>query len=239
MWLVRPSYPESVVEAIYQAMEGDTQSGVADIGSGTGIFSELLLKRGFTVYGIEPNSSMRDAAEALLKSYPRFVSVAGSAEDTTLPSETVGVCVAAQAFHWFDAATTRKEFSRILKPNGLVALIWNDRRTDSTPFLQAYEETLMAYGTDYASVNHRNINDNQIATWFGRSGMQIKTFPNYQHFDWDGLYGRALSSSYVPAKDDPKHSIFATALRLVFDAHNVDGKVTFEYDTRLYIGALA
>jgi SAM-dependent methyltransferase len=234
----RPGYPVAVINALEDALEGETQLGVADIGSGTGIFSELLLQRGFTVFGVEPNTDMRQAAESLLSGHSRFVSIDGTAEDTTLPAASVVLCVAAQAFHWFDAAATRRELKRILVPNGLVALIWNDRRPDATPFLSAYEKTLLSLGTDYEQVNHRNIDEAQLAAWFGRGTMRVRTFPNEQRFDWDGLYGRALSSSYVPAKTDSRHPAFANALRANFDEHNENGFVTFEYDTRLYIGAL-
>lgn len=87
---------------------------IADIGSGTGLLSELFLKQGNIVYGVEPNLEMRQAGELLLKDYPNFHSMNGSAELTTLPNQSIDLIVAGQAFHWFDVGQCRQEFQRIL-----------------------------------------------------------------------------------------------------------------------------
>src|SRR5687768_16300575 len=139
----RPCYPAGVVETLKSECGLTTDSVVADVGSGTGILTELLLKNGNRVFGIEPNEAMRVFAEEALKDYPQFESVDGSAEATALPDDTMDIVVAAQAFHWFDREKTKREFTRILKPNGWVALIWNERRLDTTPFLRAYENLLL------------------------------------------------------------------------------------------------
>ncbi|PYS30033.1 MAG: SAM-dependent methyltransferase, partial [Acidobacteria bacterium] len=118
------------------------QSIIADIGSGTGILSELFLKNENQVLGVEPNAPMREAGERLLERYSKFKSIEGAAEATTLLDDSVDFVSAGQAFHWFDQKLARDEFSRILKPSGCVVLIWNERRIDSTPFLRAYEQIL-------------------------------------------------------------------------------------------------
>ena len=86
-------------------------------------------------------------------------SVAGTAEATTLPDHSVDFVTAAQAAHWFDRASARREFVRILKPGGWLVLLWNERLTDSTPFLRDYEELLLTYGTDYQDVRHERTTD--------------------------------------------------------------------------------
>jgi SAM-dependent methyltransferase len=116
---------------------------VADIGSGTGILSELFLGNGNRVFGVEPNAEMRRAAERLLGGDARFTSVAGSAEATTLAEGSVDLVAAGQAFHWFDPEAARAEFLRVLKPGGWVALAWNARRRSGTPFLEDYERLLL------------------------------------------------------------------------------------------------
>jgi SAM-dependent methyltransferase len=118
------------------------------VGSGTGPLARLFLDNGNRVFGVEPNPEMRRAGERLLRRYGRFTSVAARAEDTTLPDGSV-VSSAGQAFHWFDPGPTRREFARILKPGGYVALIWNTRRKEWEPFLGSYEDLLRAHGTDY------------------------------------------------------------------------------------------
>ena len=211
---------------------------VADIGSGTGILSEVLLKIGSHVFGVEPNKEMREAGERLLAGYPDFTSVAASAEDTTLPDNSIDIITASQAFHWFDRAKAKKEFLRILKPGGWVALIWNDRQTTTTPFLIEYEQLLQTYATDYKVVNHKELDPGAIETFYELGGFNLKTFENKQLFDFQSLKGRLLSSSYSPEEGHPNHEIILRKLREIFDRHNADGKVTFEYETMVYYGRL-
>ncbi|HZQ47481.1 MAG TPA: class I SAM-dependent methyltransferase, partial [Verrucomicrobiae bacterium] len=135
----RPGYPQGIIDLMRKECQLTSASVIADIGSGTGILTELLLRNQNTVFGIEPNQEMRAAAERLLSSYPQFHSVPATAETTTLPDKCVDLITAGQAFHWFDREKTRQEFLRILKPQGWVALIWNDRNITTHAFFEAYE----------------------------------------------------------------------------------------------------
>lgn len=233
----RPGYPSTILDLLREDCGLNASSLVADIGSGTGKSAEMFLANGNPVFGIEPNREMRDAAERLLKSYPRFTSVAASAEATTLPEHCVDFVFSGQAFHWFDRARCRIEFQRILKPAGWMALAWNDRRTDSTPFLQAYEQLLQDYATDYLQVNHRNIDAAAINEFFG-SEARLHKFAIAQHFDFEGLKGRLLSASYAPASGQPGHAEMVSALKQIFSKHHANGKVRFDYDTLVYVGQL-
>ena len=162
----RPGYPSAVIDTLASECGLTEQLIVADVGSGTGILSELFLKHGNPVFGVEPNREMREAGERRLKQYPNFTSVNGTAEATTLPDRSMDFITAGQAFHWFDRIQTRKEFTRILKGGGWVALIWNDRHIDTSPFLCAYEELLHRYGTDCEALTHRNVDAAAIAAFF-------------------------------------------------------------------------
>ena len=235
----RPSYPAAALDLMVAECGLGPKSVVADVGSGTGILSALLLERGALVYGVEPNPEMRAAGEALLQDQPRFQSVAADAETTTLAAAAVDIVAAGQAFHWFDRNRARAEFERILKPDGWVVLIWNERRTQSSPFLAAYEALLLRYGTDYAEVNHANVDAAVIGPFFGRDGFGLRSFPNVQRFDYAGLEGRVLSSSYVPEAGHPNHAPLLDGLRQLFDRHQQDGVVAFEYDTHVYYGHLS
>ena len=233
----RPGYPPEVIDFFAEQCGLRSNHPVADVGSGTGILSELFLKNGNRVYGVEPNAEMRAAAERILAAYPQFVSVSGSAEATALPEDLVDFVTAAQAFHWFEPKRARAEFTRVLKPGGWVALLWNERRTDSTAFLHDYEGLLLTFGTDYQEVRHENVYEN-IAAFFAPHGFQQTSFENQQVFDYEGLQGRLVSSSYVPAEGQPGFSEMLAALRRLFDAHQQGGHVVVAYDTRLYYGQL-
>lgn len=234
----RPGYPADVFDTLVAECGLTPQSVVADFGSGTGILSAEFLARGNVVYGVEPNEAMRLAAELRHGADERFRSVDGTAENTTLPSACVDLITAGQAFHWFDIAAARKECLRILRPGGVVILLWNDREVDTTPFLIAYERLLLEDGIDYADVDHKNVTQEQLTAFFGATDFQKRAFPNEQRFDWEGLYGRAMSSSYVPPEGDERHPAFTRRLQAIYDEHAENGRVTVRYQTRMYFGRL-
>lgn len=229
----RPGYPAQVLDVLRTETGLAPGQAVADVGSGTGISAKLFLDAGHPVYAVEPNAEMRAAAEAMLGDDPRFRSVAGSAEATTLPEASVHYVVAAQAFHWFAPAAVGAEWRRILRPGGWIVLLWNTRQTDSTPFLRAYEALLREHGTDYTSVNHENVTAEALRVALG-DGYQRRVVPSAQVFDFEALRGRLLSSSYAPNVDHPGHAPMMDALRRIFDEHQRDGRVRFEYDTEIY-----
>ena len=230
----RPSYPADVIEYLKSEgiLKGDTV--IADIGSGTGLSAEMFLKNGNSVYGVEPNDAMREAAEKLLSVYSNFRSINATAEETALPVNSIDLIICAQAFHWFDIPKVKIEFKRILKPSGRVCLIWNERILDGNPFLVAYEKLLLKYGTDYKNVRHENIDENKLNEFF-ESGYTMKTFPNKQVFDLAGVTGRLLSSSYTPQYDSPLYEPMLAELNEIFDKNQVNGFIEFLYDTNVYV----
>ena len=235
----RPAYPTAVLELLKSDCGLGSTSVIADIASGTGIFTRMLLENGNDnqVFGVEPNADMRNAAEEFLRAYPNFTSIAGTAENTTLDDYSVDLITAAQAAHWFDREQARREFIRIGKPKAWTVLLWNERRTSSTPFLIAYEQLLVKYGTDYQDVRSERTTQ-QIETFFAPARFQVRTFAYQQEFDYPALEGRLLSSSYTPQAADPGYAPMLRELRRIFDEHQVNGRVAFEYDTRVYYGQL-
>jgi SAM-dependent methyltransferase len=232
----RPGYPSEVVTFLHTTCGLAEGARVADIGAGTGISSKLLLDAAHPVVAVEPNQAMRAAADAWLAGYADYTSVAGTAEATTLDSASVDLVIAAQAFHWFDPATARREFARILKPRGLIALIWNSRLLDATPFLAGYEALLQGFSVDYPAVAERYADDESMAVWFGDALAHKARFPNAQRLDFEGVKGRLMSSSYAPKAGHPNHQPMLTALRELFDRTAQDGTVEFAYETRVYVG---
>jgi ubiquinone/menaquinone biosynthesis C-methylase UbiE len=234
----RPAYPSAVLDLLKKECGLNLASVIADVAFGTGIFTRMLLENGNRVIGVEPNAEMRKAGEEFLRSYPKFTSVAGTAEATTLDDHSVDFVAAAQAAHWFDPEKARREFSRICRPSGWTVLLWNERCTGSTPFLRDYEQLLTEFGTDYQDVRHERTTE-QVETFFAPSRFEVRTFDYRQEFDYEGLEGRLLSSSYTPQPDDAAHTPMLRELRRIFDAHQVDGRVTFEYDTQVYYGQIS
>jgi SAM-dependent methyltransferase len=229
----RPDYPREVMDRLKRDCGLTSESIVADIGCGTGISARMFLENGNRVFGVEPNDAMRVAAIKQLEKFPWFIPVNGTAEATTLADASVDIAVAAQAFHWFDAESTRKELERILVPGGHIVLLWNERQLDSTPFLIEYEAFLLKYANDYSSVRHENIDKLKLGQFF-ETGYRSATFQNVQVFDFDGLKGRMLSSSYMPATSDERFDQMIEELRALFAKHNENGRIKVFYDTNVY-----
>lgn len=232
----RPDYPREMLGVLREHAGLRAGIQVADIGSGTGIASRLLLDAECVVHAVEPNAAMQEAAVSQLGGNPLFHSITAPAEATTLPDRSVDMILSAQAFHWFDRERARAEISRILKPSGLIALVWNVRQTGSTPFLRDYETLLQKFAADYMQVRHENVDDSALSRFFIGGHFARHTLSNAQHFDFDGLCGRLLSSSYAPAEGHPAHEPMLAALRRIFDRQQGDGKVSFLYDTEIVIG---
>ena len=233
----RPAYPSAVLDLLTSDCGLTAASVIADIASGTGIFTRMLLENGNRVFGVEPNAEMRNAGEEFLRAYPHFTSVAGTAEATTLADHSVDFVTAAQAAHWFDPEKARRESIRICRRGGWTVLLWNERRTGSTPFLRAYEQMLVEYGTDYQDVRSERTTE-QIETFFAPSRYKVRTFDYRQDFDYPALEGRLLSSSYTPQAGDAQYAPMLRELRRLFDAYQINDRVTFAYDTRVYYGQL-
>jgi len=233
----RPGYPKEVLQVLEKDCGIAPGQVVADIASGTGIWTHMLLENGNPVFGVEPNAEMRQAGEGLMASFPKFTSVAGTAEATTLADQSVDFVTAAQAAHWFHRERARREFVRILKPAGWLVLLWNERLTDSNAFLREYEELLLTYGTDYTEVRPERTAD-AVNEFFDPAPFQERAFEMRQELDYAGLEGRLLSSSYAPGPGHPKHVPMLRELRRIFEAHAIAGRATFDYKTRVYFGRL-
>ena len=229
----RPGYPTAVLDLFKSEMGLAKDSVVADIGSGTGLSTKPFLENGNTVYGVEPNAAMREAAEEYLREFSNFVSHVGTAEDTGLDDDSVDFVTASQAFHWFDPVKTRTEFKRILKSGGFIALIWNERQLDTNEFLRAYEQLLLKYATDYEKVRHENIDRQKLGAFF-ETEYERATFPNEQVLDFEGLRGRLLSSSYMPSEDMKEFPALEKELLELFAKHSEKDRIKLLYDTNIY-----
>jgi SAM-dependent methyltransferase len=234
----RPGYPAALLDLLRTECGLRPEHVIADVGSGTGLLSQLFLKNGNRVFGVEPNPEMRQAGEEYLQSYSGFTSVAGSAEATTLADASVEFVTAGQAFHWFEPNAARKEFARILKPGGWVVVVWNDRRMEESPFARAYEDLLERFGTDYKNVKEAYPEIDHIRSFFGTGTFVARDLPNSQLFDWDGLCGRLHSSSYAPTEGHANFAPMMAELRRIFHANERNGSVRMEYFTRIYFGQL-
>ncbi len=234
----RPSYPKEVLQLLIDECDLRKNKIIADVGSGTGLLSKLFLNYGNLVYGVEPNQPMREAAEEYLKEYPNFYSINATAEATSLEKQSVDIITVGTAFHWFDIAKTKVEFKRILKVGGWVLLVWNVRNVEQSKLLRDYENLLLKYGTDYKESNARKFNKTATKEFFSPNEMKVHSFKNTQQFDWAGLKGRLLSTSYSLRPGDDKYEEMLNELKDIFERYQKNGMVEFLYDTKLNYGRI-
>jgi ubiquinone/menaquinone biosynthesis C-methylase UbiE len=234
----RPGYPAEILNLLHHECGMTPQWRIADIGSGPGNLAKLFLKNGNPVYGVEPNAEMRSAGERVLAPFRWFRSVDGTAEATTLEDGCVEMITAGQAFHWFDVEKCRKEFKRILRPGGWITLVWNDRKKDGTTFMQLYERVMESMAPEYRKARFGESPTEAVRNFFMPNAPKTAQFPNIVERNWESLVGLALSSSYVPRPGRPGHNQLMEALRDIFERQQIEGKVRFLYDTRVYYGQL-
>jgi len=227
----RPAYPIHVVSILKNKFVLDEFSIIADIGSGTGISSKLFIDNGNKVYGVEPNKQMREAAELFFLENKNFVSISGTAEETNLPNKSIDLIFSGQAFHWFDKNSAKKEFNRILKKEGHIVLAWNER-DEKDDFQKEYEKILQQI-PEYAEVNHKNISDDQISTFFSPAKMHKESIENLQIFNLESLKGRLRSSSYFP-KQGKLHENIMRQVEGLFYKFEKNGVINFLYETNIY-----
>ena len=231
----RPGYPAAMLEVLREECALRPGDVIADIGSGTGFLSELFLKNGNRVYGIEPNLEMRQAGEEYLAAYDGFSSIDGSAESTTLADASVDFVTAGQAFHWFEQNAARREFRRILKPSGWIVAAWNFRERE-TPFGRAYEDILVKYGMDYTRVRDSYPESHNIQGFLTGGKFLERTLPNERLLDFDELTGLMRSASYMPQEGHANFPPLMEALRGLFFKHQENGRVLMKCTTHIYLG---
>lgn len=237
--MYRPSYPKNSLLKILETCKIISNSNikVADIGSGTGKFTELLLNAGFSVYAVEPNAQMRYIAENKFHNFSNFYSIDQTAESTGLDHNTISLITVAQAFHYFDLDQVKKEFKRILKLGGKVVLLWNFRLRKSK-FIQEYEDMIYHFHSGHVNPTHAqdNMKDEVFSAFFTK--YEILYLSNSQEFDFDGLWGRTLSNNHMPKENEPEYQKLKDNVKELFDKYKINGKVLFEYQTKIVIGDL-
>ena len=234
----RPGYPPEALEPLRRDCGLGPGATVADVGAGTGIWTGRLLDAGCRVLALEPNRQMREAGRRRLGETARLSWREGSAEATGLDDGSVDLVTAAQAFHWFDRPRARTELRRVLAPGGWMAVIWNERHKESTPFLTAYERLLMRWAIDYERIDHSRIGRLDLEPFFAPAEVRELACANRQTLDLEALEGRLRSCSYAPDRDHPSHRPMMAELRRIFAACQEDGRVIIDYDCRVYYGRL-
>jgi ubiquinone/menaquinone biosynthesis C-methylase UbiE len=233
----RQRYPAEEVLSRLRTWCGLTPSWlVADIGAGTGMLAEVFLKNGNRVLAIEPNVDMREGMRAAVEGHldrpaPQLEIIAATAEETTLPNALVDLVAAGRAFHWFDKDRALVEFRRILKPGGWVTLVAADRDRDSKdpayrPQIDAYEQMMSDYGTDYTHVVRSGYRTYEQMDGFFDGELHRTQLPGVRQLDWESFSGHAKSLSVTPQSGHPNFESWERESRRYFDRYARHGVLT-------------
>jgi len=238
----RPGYPKEILGILESEIGFSHAATVADIGSGTGLLSGIFLQNGNKVYAVEPNDEMRSYAVQILSSFHGFVSIVGRAESTGLEKSSVDLITVGQALHWFDPAETLREFARILKINGWLCILYNDRSITDL-FMRGYEEVVQKHARDRAEVldvwRGEPWKEDNLSAFFHEGKYRKFNLRNEQFLDQEGLLGRMLSASYMPNVDDEKRfKALNTDVSKLFETWQKDGRVKLLYDTQISLGPI-
>ena len=233
----RPSYAPELIDLFYSHYHLTPQSVIADIGSGTGKFTEQLLKKGSYVYAVEPNEDMRTVAATKLHQYNRVKIINGSDAATTLADESVDGITVAQAFHWFDPTAFKSECRRILKKDGTVFLIWNMRDEDA-PINEETYTIFKQYCPNFYGFSGGVQKDNRAISAFFNEQYVVEKRPNPLYYSKETFLQRCLSASYALKEEDANYEEFINALGRLFETFAVDGVVEVPNDSVAYIGKL-
>lgn len=231
----RPDYPDQLLKDLKIENKLDENSVIADIGAGTGIMTKKLLDLGFNVVVVEPNEEMRKVSIDNLKDYKHFVSVNGSAENTTLKNYSVDMIVVAQAFHWFDVGNFRKECQRIVKAEAKIAIISNERVTEHI-LNKEIADTYQKYCPNFKGFSNGLMGSDDIYDTFYQKGYSIKTYENPLIYNKNNFIGRHLSSSFSPNQDDELYPMLVESLGDIFDKHSKNGYLTLPNHTKCRCG---
>lgn len=231
----RPSYPDK----LFSYLTGNGYVGkatvIADIGSGTGKFTQQIGRYSEKVFAVEPNDDMRLIAEKNFSDCRNIISVNGSAENTTLSDSSVDFITVAQAFHWFDRKAFKAECRRILRKNGKVLLVWNDRDTDSELIRENYDINRRFCPNFKGSSNGIDFSKEAFDDFFEGDFIVVE-FGNDLIYDENTFVSRCLSSSYAPNQDDENYNPYVNELRELFEKYSKNSVIPYPYITRCYIG---
>lgn len=237
----RPTYPDSLYRFLYEDLGFSRRSIIADIGAGTGVFSLPLLEKGSSVYCIEPNEDMKAKMDEKLSSFDNYHGIRAEAENTSLPKNSVNYIVSAQAFHWFDRLLFKYECRRILKPEGLVALIWNVR-DESSQFYKDHYEINLKYCPEFKGFagGMNTIDPHQFNGFFEDYPCSYKTFENNLYYkSSEAFIGKCLTGSYAPKKSNESlYKNYVDELRNLYERCRSENGLKVKNSTVIYWGRI-
>ena len=229
----RWGYAPQSIQTIFDVTRITKESCVADIGAGTGILTKEFIGRVKQVFAVEPNPEMRAIAAKELEQYPSCQVVDGRAEATTLADHSIDLITAAQSIHWFEPQAAKKEFLRILKPGGWLAICRN-YGTDSES-----SEALQKVFPSESDTSALMLGKSKPRSFYYSGGEYLKQdFPFKAQVTWEEFMGSLSTASYAPDEGSSLYAEFERGARRIFDRFSSNNLIELHGVTELYLGQI-
>ncbi|KAI9267868.1 S-adenosyl-L-methionine-dependent methyltransferase [Sporodiniella umbellata] len=234
----RPSYPKKSLERIANLLSAKEPKKILDLGAGTGIMTELLVKEGFDVTAVEPVQGMRDRLCELL---PQIQVIEGNSWSIPIESESQDAVVLAQCFHWFSDEKSLEEIHRILKPNGYMFLIWNMESKERAKWVADLRNEYEQYDLSVPQYRHGKwknaFETEKVRSLYGLP-LQYERFENDSPAIRSNIWKRILSKSYIAVLSQEEQKKVQQNVNRILNEHSfpADDSETFVYphDTDLF-----
>lgn len=230
----RLGYAQQAVRLITERI-ASPHAAIADMGSGTGIFSAALLDKGYRVYCVEPNAALQQEAVRHFHSNINFKAVTAPAEATGLPDHSVDGITAASAFHWFHPDSFLLECRRIVKPGGFVFFLYNVRQTDDS-FSREHGKICRRYCPGFTGFHHGADKAKDRCPAFFSNGFEEERFPYDLSYTKEQFLSRCLSSSYSLNQTQPDYPVYHKELERLTEEHGTDGVIVIRNHTVVWYG---
>lgn len=234
----RTDYVDSLADYLVSELHINKDQVIADMGSGTGLLAQLLVRLGARVFGVEPNDDMRAEGEKNLAGFNNFVSVAGCAEHSGLKDASIDIITAGNAFHWFDLDKARREFQRILKPQGRVILVRSDWKEFPAQRMKEYDRIIQKYCIGRGGIVSDPVLEKAAIKKFFRSFTSKVLGESSVQYSLEELKGRFLSTSFSPKPGHPQHEACMHEIEQLFRKFAQDGRFSFGVLTTVVNGTI-
>ena len=203
---------------------------IAEIGSGTGILTKQMIEFGCDTFAVEPNIEMRKIADRKLNQFNNYNSIAATAENTTLNSNSIVLIIVAQAFHWFNKEQFMNECHRIQKKMNIV-LVWNTKNPEQ-PYIKDLEIVNKRYCKDFKGFSG-GICEEEIRYFFNNK-LSIYNFINDCELDYNGFQNAILTASYAPNENNENYKDYISEIQNIFIKHSTKNKIKILNNTIAY-----
>ena len=232
---VRPAYPAAVMETLTSLLPPTPDVHVCDLAAGTGILTRQLLDSGYRVTAVEPVGGMREELERQLAKAGVDI-LDGTAEHLPLDDRSVDAVTVGQAFHWFDPQPALTDIARVLKPGGVLLMVWN-ARDENVDWMRQWGDLVADLGGGRPYQDHRELLWEDVVAESGLfTPLEHLEVPQGQTGTPELVIERTRSTSFIAALPPERHQHALDAVAQLLATHpDTRGRdqITIPYNTQI------